>query len=123
MGKYCDRRGVTVHASARAFVAALIVVAIALHVAPLAAQALAKGAQVRVQVPDFGADWHDGAIGVSPNGCTMVYLRKKALGNYDSVALAGVVRLQKSRDSGWLDVPVKPLVAKEPKPCREGSND
>jgi hypothetical protein len=106
------------------FTAALIAVAaFVLQVAPLRAQSLAKGAQVRVQVPDFGADWHDGAIGVSPNGCTMVYLRKKALGNYDSVALAGVARLQQQRDGVWADVPMKPLVAKEAKPCREGLND
>jgi hypothetical protein len=122
MAERYDRRGM-MGASAPTFVAALIVVAFALHVAPLAAQALAKGAQVRVQVPDFGADWHDGAIGVSPNGCTMVYLRKKALGNYDSVALAGVARLQQQRDGSWSDVSVKPLLGKEPKPCREGLND
>lgn len=92
---------------------------------PLAghAQSLAKGALVRVQVSDFGKDWHEGTVGVAPSGCTMVYLKQKALGKYTSVSLAGAGKLQEQRGGTWTDVPVKALLAKEPKPCREGQND
>jgi len=87
------------------------------------AQALPKGSLVRIQVSDFGAGWHEGTIGLAPNGCTMVYLREKALGKYSSVSLAGVGKMQEQKGGAWSDVGVKPLLAKEPKPCREGQND
>ena len=90
---------------------------------PLHAQGLAKGAVVRVQVSDFGSNWHEGTVGVAPNGCTMVYLKEKALGRYTSVSLAGAGKLQEQRGGTWTDVPVKPLLAREPKPCRDGQND
>jgi hypothetical protein len=87
------------------------------------AQALAKGSLVRIQVSDFGAGWHEGTIGLAPNGCTMVYLKEKALGKYTSVSLAGVGKMQEQKGGAWNDVVVKPLLAREPKPCREGQND
>ncbi|MFO1397154.1 MAG: hypothetical protein U1F48_08830 [Burkholderiales bacterium] len=103
---------------------ALAVVACAAMVSlPVHAQALAKGALVRVQVSDFGNGWHEGTVGVAPNGCTMVYLKQKALGQYTSVSLAGAGKLQEQRAGTWTDVPVKPLIAKEPKACRDGQND
>lgn len=100
-----------------------IVVALALAPAVVPAQALAKGAIVRVQVSDFGRDWHEGTVGIAPNGCTMIYLKQKAPGNYTSVSLAGAGKLQEQRGGGWADVAVKPLLAKEPKACRDGQND
>ena len=87
------------------------------------AQALPKGALVRVQVSDFGSAWHEGTIGLAPSGCTMVYLKEKALGKYTSVSLAGVGKMQEQKGGAWSDVGVKPLLAREPKPCREGQND
>lgn len=105
---------------ARAWLAAACIAALTL---PAHAQSLAKGTLVRVQVSDFGKDWHEGTVGVAPNGCTMVYLKQKALGQYTSVSLAGAGKLQEQRGGTWTDVPVKPLLAKEPKPCRDGQND
>lgn len=87
------------------------------------AQALPKGTLVRVQVSDFGAQWNEGIIGLAPNGCTMVYLKEKQLQQYTSVSLAGAGKLQEQKGGAWVDVPIKPLLAKEPKPCREGQND
>ena len=95
----------------------------ALAAGPTAAQALPKGSPVRIQVADFGGGWHEGTIGLAPNGCTMVYLKEKALGRYTSVSLAGVGKMQEQKGGAWSDVVVKPLLAKEPKPCREGQND
>jgi hypothetical protein len=87
------------------------------------AQALAKGSLVRIQVSDFGGGWHEGTVGLAPNGCTMVYLKEKALGKYTSVSLAGVGKMQEQRGGTWSDVSVKPLLAREPKACRDGQND
>ena len=100
-----------------------VVACVAALALPVHAQTLAKGAQVRVQVSDFGKDWHEGTVGIAPNGCTMVYLKQKALGQYTSVSLAGAGKLQEQRAGAWTDVPVKALLAKEPKACRDGQND
>jgi len=97
--------------------------ALATLAAGAGAQALPKGALVRIQVSDFGGAWHEGTIGLAPNGCTMVYLKEKALGKYTSVSLAGVGKMQEQRGGAWTDVGVKPLLAKEPKACRDGQND
>jgi hypothetical protein len=88
-----------------------------------AAQALPKGTLVRVQVADFGPQFHEGTIGLAPNGCTMIYLQEKQQKQYTSVSLAGAGKLQEQRGGAWVDVAVKPLLAKEPKACREGQND
>ena len=98
-------------------------IALATLAAGANAQALAKGSLVRIQVSDFGGGWHEGTIGLAPNGCTMVYLKEKALGQYTSVSLAGVGKMQEQRGGAWSDVGVKPLLSKEPKACRDGQND
>jgi hypothetical protein len=99
------------------------VLALVAFVPLVAAQALPKGTAVRVQVADFGAKWNEGTIGVAPSGCTMIYLKEKALGQYTSVSLAGAGKLQQQSGGAWADVALKPLLAKEPKACREGQND
>jgi len=99
------------------------VLALIVATQPVAAQALPKGTAVRVQVSDFGAKWNEGTIGLAPSGCTMIYLKEKALGKYTSVSLAGAGKLQQQSSGAWSDVAVKPLLAKEPKECREGQND
>jgi len=103
--------------------ATILACAVGLMTTHALAQALGKGATVRVQASGLGADWLDGTIGVSPAGCTMIYLKKKAPGNYTAVSLAGASKLQEQRNGAWSDVAVKPLLAKEPKACREGDND
>jgi hypothetical protein len=104
-------------------VAFALAIVLALDAGAAQAQSLPKGALVRVQVSDFGRDWHEGTIGIAPNGCTMIYLKQKALGNYTSVSLAGAGKLQEQRNGTWSDVALKPLLANEPKACRDGQND
>jgi len=101
----------------------LSVLAVSTLAVSASAQSLSKGASVRVQSSGLGSEWYEGTIGVSPAGCTMINLKKKAPGNYTAVSLAGANKLQELRGGGWIDVAVKPLLAKEPKDCREGDND
>ena len=109
--------------SRRSYCVTASVLALVAYAPVAAAQALPKGTLVRVQVSDFGAKWNDGTIGVAPSGCTMIYLKEKALGQYTSVSLAGAGKLQQQSGGTWSDVALKPLLAKEPKACREGQND
>lgn len=39
------------------------------------------------------------------------------------VALNSVAKLERKESGAWVDVPVKPLLAKEKKDCREAAND
>ena len=39
------------------------------------------------------------------------------------VALNGLAKLERQDNGAWVEVPVKPLLAKEPKSCREAAND
>jgi len=109
--------------SRRSYCVTASVLALVAFAPVVAAQALPKGTLVRVQVSDFGAKWNDGTIGIAPSGCTMIYLKEKALGQYTSVSLAGAGKLQQQSGGTWSDVALKPLLAKEPKACREGQND
>ena len=84
---------------------------------------LAKGAPVRIRASGLGGNWLEGKVGASPAGCTMIVLNVKAPGGYTMVSLHGVAQMQVQQGSGWADVAVKPLVAREPASCRSGDND
>jgi hypothetical protein len=85
--------------------------------------ALTKGTPVRIRASGLGGNWLDGRIGASPAGCTMVLLNGKAPGGYTMVSLPGVAQMQLQQGSGWAEVAVKPLLAREPASCRSGDND
>jgi hypothetical protein len=87
--------------------------------ATAAAPALPKGEAVRIQSGAIDGRWHEGKIGLSPAGCTMIYLTKKTSGGYESLTLLLVEKLQQMNHGAWIDVPVAPLLATEPKACRE----
>jgi hypothetical protein len=88
-----------------------------------AAPALPKDTVVRIQASGIEGGWHEGRIGLAPNGCTMVYLNARTQGGYTSVSLKGAVQMQRKEGGGWIDVPVKSLARSEPRPCQEGDND
>ena len=94
---------------------------------PVAATATAaplpRDTVVRIQASGIEPGWHQGRIGLAPNGCTMVYLDTKAKGGYTSVSLKGASQMQRKDGAGWSDVRVLALAKQEPKPCREGDND
>ena len=93
--------------------------------APAAAQAIADGTPVRV-VPSAAGNgaWVTGKVVRNKgSGCTMVVLDKPLPGGYTMVALNGVGKMERQDGGAWVDVPVKPLLAKETKSCRDADND
>lgn len=91
---------------------------------PAAAQRLPEGTPVRVQSKSLGGGWLDGKLRLNQSsGCTMVHLDRKAPGGYTLVALNSLVKLERQEKGAWVDVPLKPLLAKETKECREADND
>ena len=89
------------------------------------AQSLPDNTRVRVVASGLGnGQWLEGRIGVNKgSGCTMVQFDQKQPGGYTSVALNSVARLERQQGGAWVEVPVKPMLAKEPKACREAAND
>jgi hypothetical protein len=90
-----------------------------------AAQALPDDTPVRIVATGLGnGTWLEGKLRLNkPSGCTMVFLDRKQPGGYTSVALNSVAKLERRDKGAWIDVPVKPLLAREPKACREAAND
>ncbi len=93
--------------------------------APLGAQALPEDTQVRIVASGLGnGGWLDGRVTLNKgSGCTMVVLARKQPGGYTMVALNSVAKLERQDKGAWVDTPVKPLLAKETKSCREAAND
>ncbi|CAG0967198.1 hypothetical protein BURK1_01027 [Burkholderiales bacterium] len=87
------------------------------------AQQLPRDTAVRVKSPLLGGEWLEGRVGVAPSRCTMVFLNGKAPGGYTSMALNAVRAMQRRDGAGWVDIDVKPWLAKEPEDCREADND
>lgn len=100
---------------------AMIVAGVA---APLHAQALSDGTKVRIMATGLGGGWLDGRVQMNKSsGCTMVVLDRKQPGGYTMVALNGVGRMERQEKGSWVEVAVKPWLAKEKKECREAAND
>jgi len=101
--------------------AATIALALA---APLAAQAVPDGTKVRILATGLGGGWLDGKVQMNKSsGCTMVLLDRKQPGGYTMVALNSVGKMERQEKGTWVEVAVKPLLAREKKACREAAND
>ena len=88
------------------------------------AQTLPDNTRVRILATGLGGGWLDGRLQMNKSsGCTMVVLDKKQPGGYTMVALNAVGKLERQDKGAWVEVPVKPLLAKEKKECREAAND
>ena len=105
----------------KAFIVALAAVA----TLPVAAQPLPDNTPVRAIPTGVG----DGSFVTGKlvrnkgSGCTMVVLDKALPGGYTMVALNSVKKIERQDKGAWVDVPVKPLLAKETKECRNADND
>ena len=89
-----------------------------------AAQAIADGTKVRILATGLGGGWLEGKVQMNKSsGCTMVVFDKKQPGGYTMVALNSVGKMERQEKGAWADVPVKPLLSKEKKECREAAND
>jgi hypothetical protein len=101
--------------------AATIVLALA---APLFAQGVPDGTKVRILASGLRGGWLDGKVQMNrSSGCTMVVLDKKQPGGYTMVALNAVGKMERQEKGAWVEIAVKPLLAKEKKECREAAND
>jgi len=90
----------------------------------VSAQSLPDNTRVRILATGLGGGWLDGRVQMNKSsGCTMVVLDKKQPGGYTMVALNSVGKMERQEKGAWVETPVKPLLAKERKECREAAND
>lgn len=86
---------------------------------------LPAGATVRFQgtpASELPPGWHDGTVLIARTGCAMVATPDARMpGGRRVLGLVFVEKLQRQGGGTWVDVEVKALMAKEPKPCREGA--
>jgi hypothetical protein len=97
---------------------------VALLAASSAVAQLPDDTPVRFQAPGLGSGWLEGKVRLNkPSGCTMVFLDRKTKDGYTSATLNALQKLERRERGGWVDVPLAPLLAREPKACREAAND
>jgi hypothetical protein len=92
-------------------------------VGPVEAHDLHPGASVRFQASaasELGPGWHLGSVVITGDGCAMVLTPDKNMpGGRRGLGLLFVQKLERRDGVNWIDVPVRPLMNKEPKKCQE----
>ncbi len=84
---------------------------------------IASNVPVRIEGSGIESGWFEGRTDITSQGCTIVKLSKATKDGYILLSLVAVSRLQQKDASGWRDVPVSDLRAREPKRCLvEGSD-
>ena len=85
-------------------------------------QALPNGTTVRVQSSELIPGWHIGKLEITREGCAMVWMSSSEVpGGRKGLGLIFIAKLERQEGQIWIDVPVKPLMEREPKSCREGA--
>lgn len=85
-------------------------------------RSLPNGTTVRVQSPELIPGWHIGKLEITREGCAMVWMSSSEVpGGRKGVGLRLLAKLERQEGSAWIDVPIKPLMEKEPKSCQEGA--
>lgn len=83
---------------------------------------LPYGTTVRVQSTELLPGWHVGKLETTREGCYMVWISSSEVpGGRNGLRLVLLSKLERQEGSAWLDVPIKPLMAKEPKSCQDGA--
>lgn len=84
---------------------------------------IASNVPVRIEGSGIESGWFEGRTDITSQGCTVVKLSKATKDGYILLSLVAVSRLQEKDASGWRDIPVADLRAREPKRCLvEGSD-
>jgi hypothetical protein len=78
---------------------------------------LPRDTAVRVEGSGIEPGWFEGKIVITSEGCTMVKLARPTKDKYTMLALSAVAILQKKEGSGWKELSVAALKAREPKGC------
>lgn len=101
----------------------LLLSAALLFCASALAGGLPRNTVVRIEGSGIEGGWHEGKITTTMEGCTMVALDKATRDGYTLIALIATARLERKIGNTWSDVPLRQLLAQEPKQCLQEGSD
>src|SRR4051812_13275031 len=78
---------------------------------------ISSNVPVRIEGAGIESGWFEGRTDVTTEGCTVVKLARATKNGYILLSLIAVNRLQQKDGSGWRDLSVADLRAREPKRC------
>lgn len=83
---------------------------------------LPHGMTVRIQSSELIPGWHIGKIEFTQEGCAMVWMSASEVpGGRRGLGLMFLARLERQQGTEWIEVPLAPLLAKQPKACQNGA--
>lgn len=89
---------------------------------PATAQELADGAAVRIQSSQLNPGWHEGKVHITKEGCALVWKpAPEVSGGRLGLGLMFIQKLERKDGAKWIELPVAPMMKKEPKTCQEGA--
>ena len=92
-----------------------------LHIpTPTSAQDLPEGLLVRVESSDLVPGWHMGTVGLTKDGCVMIWKSEpKLIHGRIGFSLHSIQKVERHEGERWVDIPLTPMMHKEPKQCHE----
>lgn len=88
-----------------------------LHIpTPTSAQDLPEGLLVRFESSDLVPGWHVGTVGLTKDGCVMIWKSEPELiHGRIGFSLHYIQKLERHEGERWVKVPLTPMMHKEPK--------
>ncbi|MEQ1795404.1 MAG: hypothetical protein ABL970_14575 [Nitrospira sp.] len=84
---------------------------------------LSSGVTVRIKISELDEVWQVGTVDFTDEGCAVVWIPDaKASGSRCGYGLLFLDKLERQEGEVWIDIPLEPLIATEPKPCQEGAD-
>ena len=92
-----------------------------LHIpTPTSAQDLPEGLLVRFESSDLVPGWHMGTVGLTKDGCVMIWKSEpKLIHGRIGFSLHSIQKLERHEGERWVETPLTPMMHKEPKKCHE----
>jgi hypothetical protein len=83
---------------------------------------LPNGTTVRIQSADLLPGWHIGKLEITREGCAIIWMSSSEVpGGRHGLGLMFLSKLERQDGPAWIDVPIAPLMEKEPKSCQNGA--
>lgn len=103
-----------------ALILSIALLALALPALPIVAHDLPEGLLVRFQSPDLMPGWHVGTVGLTKDGCVMIWKSTPELTHGRiGFGLTYIQKLERQDGDKWVEIPLTPMVHNEPKKCQD----
>ena len=88
--------------------------------AQISAHDLPEGILVRFESPELLPGWHVGTVGLTKDGCVMIWkATPELIHERIGFSLTYIQKLERQDGEKWVEVPITPMAHNEPKQCQE----